>query len=264
MSTLTLSARIDGLDCDLFSTVPSQTMDWDRRALLALHSAVTAQRPSFNYLEVGSYLGGSLQVVVRDDRCARVMSIDTRASESPDTRGVWAYEDNSTARMLELLAAVPGGDLGKLSTFAVDTGELTLDDLPARPDYCFIDGEHTDDAALRDARFCASALPDHGGVVAFHDYPLVVPGVRAFLREAWSDVSYAVAFTGLIFAVELGDSGLLRSAAVDRAIASKWHGMAWRLASRSRRSAHPVLAVWSAMPRLDTAVLRVRQAVGRG
>jgi hypothetical protein len=258
-----LEGRIDGLDCDLFSTVESQTTGWDRRSLLALHSAVAAKRPSFNYLEIGSYLGGSLQVLIRDRRCAHVMSIDTRTSEAPDKRGVWAYEDNSASRMRELLATVPGVDLGKLSTFALGTDELPIDHLPARPDYCFIDGEHTDDAALRDARFCARALPDAGGVVAFHDHPLIAPAIRVFLREAWSDVSYAGAFAGLIFALEFGDTGILRSAVVDRAIASRWHSVAWRLASRSRASTLPLFALWSAMPQLDTAIHRVKQAVGR-
>ena len=263
MSTVPLAARVDGLDCDLFSAVESQTTEWDRRSLLALHSAVASKRDSFSYLEIGSYLGGSLQVVIRDRRCAHVMSIDTRTHDSPDKRGAWTYEDNTTARMLELLSTVPGADLGKLSTYPLGTDELRVADLPARPDYCFIDGEHTDDAALRDARFCARALPDAGGVIAFHDHPLVEPAIRAFVQEAWSDVSCALAFAGLVFAVELGDAGILRSAAVDRAISSEWHSVAWRLASRWRRSAVPLLALWSAMGPLDTAIHRAKTAVNR-
>ena len=263
MSPVRLAARVDGLDCELFSAVESQTTEWDRRSLLALHSAVAAKRPAFSYLEIGSYLGGSLQVLMRDPRCAHVMSIDTRAGQAADKRGVWTYEGNTTTRMRELLATVPGAYLGKLSTFEIGTDKLRIDDLPARPDYCFIDGEHTDEAALRDARFCARALPDSGGVVAFHDYSLVEPAIRAFLREAWRDVSRAVAFAGLMFALELGDTGILRSTSVDRAIASRWHSVAWRLAGRSRRSPLPLLALWSAMPVLDTAIFRVKRTVGR-
>src|SRR4051794_9268432 len=178
-----LAMRVDRLDVDLFSAVESQTTDSDRRSLLALHSAVASKRPSFSYLEVGSYLGGSLQALIRDRRCAHVMSIDTRTREAPDKRlRMWSYEDNSTTRMLELLSTVPDGDLGKISTFMVRTDELRIDDLPARPDYCFIDGEHTDHAALRDARFCAEALADAGGVIAFHDYSMVGPAIRTFVK----------------------------------------------------------------------------------
>src|SRR4051795_12776182 len=100
-----LAMRVDRLDDDLFSAIESQTTDRDRRSLLALHSAVASNRPSFSYLEVGSYLGGSLQALIRDRRCAHVMSVDTRTREAPDKRSrMWSYEDNSTTRMLERLS----------------------------------------------------------------------------------------------------------------------------------------------------------------
>src|SRR3954463_13502668 len=106
-----LGMRVDHLDVDLFSAIESQTTDGDRRSLLALHSAVASKRPSFNYLEIGSYLGGSLQAVVKDRRCVHVMSVDTRTHEAPDKRlQMWSYEDNSTTRMFELLSTVPDGD----------------------------------------------------------------------------------------------------------------------------------------------------------
>jgi hypothetical protein len=259
-----LRARVNRLDCNLFSAVESQTTDRDRRSLLALHSAVAAKRPSFSYLEIGSYLGGSLQVVVRDSRCARVISIDTRTSEAADKRlRMWSYEDNSTGRMLELLSTIPDVNLGKISTFTAGTDELRPADLPARPDYCFIDGEHTDHAALRDARFCADALADAGGVIAFHDCSMVGPGIRTFVKEAWGDISIVLAFNGEVFAIELGDSGILRSSVIDRAIESKWHTVGWRMASRSSRSALPLLALWSGMGPLDTAICRAKETARR-
>jgi hypothetical protein len=218
---------------------------------------------SFTYLEVGSYLGGSLQVVVRDPRCTGVLSIDPRPRKPPDKRfGSYTYEDNSTARMLELLRTVPEADLEKLTTFEVGTDGLRVDDLPTRPDYCFIDGEHTDDAVLRDARFCAEALPTAGGVVAFHDYESLIPAIRTFVRESWADISLAVAFVGLVFAVEFGDRGILRKPVVERAIDSRWHAVAWTLASRSQSSL-PFVALWAAMPVIDRLLLRGRSALGR-
>src|SRR5436305_1253487 len=78
-----LARRIEALDEELFSPIASLT-NWDRRTLLALHAAVAARCATFSYLEIGSYLGGSLQVVMRDPRCATVMSIDPRLSVVPD------------------------------------------------------------------------------------------------------------------------------------------------------------------------------------
>jgi hypothetical protein len=54
--------------------------------------------------------------------------------------------------MLELLSDISDADIGKLSTYDCGTDSLKVSDLPVRPDYCFIDGEHTKEAALQDAR----------------------------------------------------------------------------------------------------------------
>jgi hypothetical protein len=79
--------------------------------------------------------------------------------------------------MLRLLTPVPDANLEKITTLEVGTDKLYLEDLPARPDYCFTDGEPTDEAAPRDARFCARALPARCGVIAFHDYQLLRPAI---------------------------------------------------------------------------------------
>jgi hypothetical protein len=255
--------RIEAFDPRLFSAIESQTTDWDRRALLALHAAAASVLGSFTYLEIGSYRGGSLQAVMQDERCAHVLSIDPRPADPPDKRpGSMAYEDNSTAGMRALLSQLPAADMDKLATFERGTDALTPSDLPVKPDYCFIDGEHTDLAVLRDARFCAEAL--HGaGVIAFHDSDLLEPAIRSFVRDVWADVSFGVAFEatgggGGVFALELGDRGILRSPLVARAIGSRWHSVVWRRASGFRRSPVPFLLAWSAMPVIDLAIVRAR------
>ena len=54
--------------------------------------------------------------------------------------------------------------------------------LGVRPDLCFIDAEHTDDAALRDARYClAAAGPDCA--IAFHDANVVYRALRTLISE---------------------------------------------------------------------------------
>ncbi len=255
-----IEERIEQLDESLFEPIYCQAGDWDRRAFLALHSAVAGALGSFTYLEIGSYLGGSLQAVMQDPRCARVLSIDPRPANPPDSRsGSWEYEDNSTAHMVELLDGLSESDMDKLMTFEVGTDGIRPADLPVKPDYCFVDGEHTDEAVLRDARFCADAL-DGCGIVAFHDYELVKAGIHTFLREAWKDVSRAVMFSGNashegggVFAVELGDRGLTKGPTIERAIGSRWHSALWDVTSRSRTPTL-FLAAWSAVPRIDAAL----------
>jgi hypothetical protein len=259
--TRVLAEQIADLDESLFSFIEPQTPAWDQRTLLALHAATATRLGEFAYLEVGSYLGGSLQVVMRDRRCTSVMSIDPRPELSPDNRGsAWVYENNTKARMLEQLANLPDVDMRKLSTFDMGTDTLSPAALPVRPDFAFIDGEHTDEAALRDARFCAQALPGRG-VIAFHDYPIVGDAIRQFVEEMWTEIKFALAFTGRVFAVELGGAGILRLPVIDRAVSSRWHSVIWRLGNRPRRTATPLLATWSLMPRIDTAIAEVKRRV---
>jgi hypothetical protein len=202
-----LTERIVDLDESLFSLIEAGVEGWDARALLALHDAIAEKLGRFVYLEVGSLFGGSLQVVMRDPRCKQVMSIDPRPELTPDNRGAgWVYKGNTKDRMLEALANLPDVDMTKLSTFDVGTDGLSPSALPVRPDFAFIDGEHTGVAVLRDAHFCAEALRGHG-VIAFHDYPIVGDAIRQFVQETWTEISFALAFTGNVFAVEFGGAG---------------------------------------------------------
>jgi hypothetical protein len=175
------SNRVDALDLSLFEAIRTGgTSDEDRRSLLALHSAI-GRRGGFAYLEIGSYLGGSLQAFLVDPRCRAVTAVDRRDEVSPDERNEpVAYPDNTTENMLHRLAGVPEAELGKLTTVDASTEDLDPNDYAA--DVCFIDGEHTNAAALRDARFSRAVLRDHG-VLVFHDRTLVARGIRAFLRE---------------------------------------------------------------------------------
>jgi hypothetical protein len=199
-----LEDRIAQLDVTLFDHVAeAQSEPGDRRALLALHDGVAA-RGSFSYLEIGSYMGGSLQAAVADPRCTRIVSIDPRPQHPPDVRGgSHEYPDNSTARMLDLLAQVPGADVSKIEPIEASSEDLDPTRIEA-PDLCFIDGEHTNEAVVRDAHFCSEALR-HDGVIAFHDASLVEEGIRRFLRETGPPRrSYPLGFD--VYVVELGNS----------------------------------------------------------
>jgi hypothetical protein len=213
-----LAARVAALDTTLFARIESQTTEPDRASLLALHAAI-AERGPFRYLEIGSHLGGSLQALVADPRCTEIVSIDTRPDSQPDDRGGrFAYDGNSTERMCGLLDEVPGADLSKLRTFEVGTDELPVEELPGAPALCLIDGEHTREAALRDARFCLEAL-DGTGVIAFHDSNVVQSAIDDFVRSLGDRPHAAFQLPDSVAVVQVGADDLPHSPWVQRALA---------------------------------------------
>jgi hypothetical protein len=158
------------LDLTLFRWIESQTSDRDREALLSITEAVCGISGGYRYLEVGSHLGGSLQPHVLDNRCVKIFSIDPRPVEQPDERWTtnYKYEGNSTARMLDLLGAIPGANIQKIQTFEACSWDLSAGSIAEPVEFAFIDGEHTNAAVVRDfiavRRFLAPAA-----VLAFHD-----------------------------------------------------------------------------------------------
>jgi hypothetical protein len=201
--------RLRALDAGLFAHVPSETIRGDRVSLLALQNAVREVHGTYRYLEIGSHLGGSLQSVLLDQLCTGVISIDPRPQVQPDVRGEFEYPGNSTDRMLGHLAGIPGADLGKLRTVEASTSELSAVDVGAA-ELCFIDGQHTFDAALRDARFCLDVVRP-SGVIAFHDFFLVRDAVAAFVDELGDANFSARKLPGTMYAVEIGSAGVLAS-----------------------------------------------------
>jgi hypothetical protein len=257
-----LNRRIDSLDTSLFEEIPDQLIDWDRRALLGLHAAVASARGPFAYLEIGSYLGGSLQALIRDPRCTRIISVDPRLARVPDKRvPEWPYEEKTTEHMMQRLRRVPDADTSKLVALDIPSRDIRPDSLPARSNFCFIDGEHTDEAVLHDAVMCVSAVAGEG-VIAFHDYQLVQPGIREFLSKHWHYISTAFVLNGAVFAVEVGNSRVLRSPVIERAVGSRWHSVAWSFGNRWRRSPNLLFAVWTAIPRLDALIFEGSHRLG--
>jgi hypothetical protein len=194
------------LDTSLFSHVRSQTSELDRISLLALHNSCREVHREFAYLEVGSYVGGSLQVLVADSRCTSITSIDSRPDSAPDVRGASDYRGNSTQRMLDMLGAVPGADLAKVRTIESETSGVAPEDLTA-PQLCLVDGEHTFDAVLNDARFCRRVVRENGAI-AFHDRRLVRPAIERFLDELSTVPHDGYPLLGQIYVIELGPTRL--------------------------------------------------------
>jgi hypothetical protein len=199
-----IADRIRTLDTRLFAYVESQTSDDDRKSLLAVHHGIATRTGGFSYLEIGSHLGGSLQVLIADPRCVRCVSIDSRPQWMPTDRAGLdrnEYPGNSTEQMRRRLETVPDADLSKLETVDESTENLAPGRF-ARPDFCFIDAEHTYRAALRDARFCRTVMQG-AGIIAFHNFFFIERAILHFLRETpRPHRSYLLRHS--VFVIELG------------------------------------------------------------
>ena len=203
--TTDFETRLAALDTSLFRHVLSQMPEDDQMSLLAVQAAVRARHPQFVYLEIGSYMGGSLQPFVVDPRCQKIISIDPRLSEYRDTRGTHPYAGNTTARMLEGLGKIPNADLRKIQSLEGGTDTIGPEAIQPAPHICLIDGEHTNEATLRDARFCLSVV-DPNGCILFHDGHLIYASLDQFIKEmAQSGRSFRpYVLPETIFAIDLG------------------------------------------------------------
>lgn len=212
---MSFAESLEALDPELLAPIESETSPGDRRSLLALHLACRRRHLSFCWLEIGSHLGGSLQALVRDPACEAIESIDPRPEQIADERlGAISYPDNSTARMLELLEALPGADASKVRTHEVGTEALDPESVQ-RPHVCFVDGEHTDEACARDAAFCLAALKE-SGVVVFHDIGVIYRAVNAFVETLRArGIPHSLAYLpDSVFAIEIGPRDVLADPAV--------------------------------------------------
>ncbi len=207
---------------DVYDAVLTELFREDRRSILAVQQALREARGRYNYLEIGSHLGGSLQPFLRDPACLRAYSIDPRPLAQADVRGVqFFYPENSTARMLDALRSSYEPELAKLRTFDVDARDVRAEDLPALADLCFIDGEDTDAAALGDFKSCLRlAGPD--SVILFSNVQLIFRGFQRSLdllaERGLAHRAYVLPLK--VGVVELGAGGLWRHPAVHERFAS--------------------------------------------
>ncbi len=222
-------SKISQLDTGLFKHVLSQSTENDKRSLLAVQLAIR-QRKEFVYLEIGSYLGGSLQPYVADPRCRQIISIDPRPCALPDERGVTQRYVATTESMLDCLRDVPGTDLGKLHTIEAGTETILTGSLPSRPDLCFIDGEHTDVAVLRDSQFCLAALQG-SGCITYHDANIVYNGIHSFIEilRQRAIPFRAMHLPDCIFLIELGEPVACDSKIIHAMQRESYSGYLWSL-----------------------------------
>ncbi|HTH51280.1 MAG TPA: class I SAM-dependent methyltransferase [Pyrinomonadaceae bacterium] len=198
--------QIKDLDLSLFSKIPSQSTDEDKRSLLAVQLGVRETVGEYRYLEIGSYLGGSIQPHLLDPLCTQIVSIDKRPPSQPDERGIdYVYKNNSTARMMERLGGV-SADLTKVATIDGDSRSIPEGAVERGMTLCFIDGEHTDEASVADFEFCYRVVDRERGAIAFHDAQITYNGIAACvekLEEEGADFR-AYALPNALFVIELG------------------------------------------------------------
>lgn len=210
MSTKTFESQLASLDIALFSRIDAQLTDDDKRSLLAVHHALREQIPGYVYLEIGSHLGGSIQPHLQDARCTRIISIDKRPTAVPDDRGYDVpYPENSTAHMLSLLRAISPDADARITCFDEDASGITPDRLPGRPHLCFIDGEHTERAAMADYAFCRKVIRDNG-VILFHDANVIYTGLVKIIEQLETEKTKFKAYVlpSSIFVLTLGETDL--------------------------------------------------------
>lgn len=211
------------MDISIFDPVPTQLFPADRRSILAVQSAVAEHFGEYSYLEIGSYLGGSLQPHLIDERCSAIFSIDPRPRAQPDERGLkFEYPDNTTERMINALRPTYSDHLGKLRTFDSDASEVDPASFTPPPTLCFVDGEHTDRAVYRDFQVCLRASR-HRGAILFDDAHIVYRGIAECIRSLREqNISHRAYFLPRkIGVIELGDAGLHRSPLIAELLATQ-------------------------------------------
>jgi hypothetical protein len=150
-------------------SIPTQLSPGDCRVLQAVQNHISQQQP-YVYLEIGSYLGGSLSPHLTTPRCEQVWSVDTRRTgQIQDERAIDYAYTVTTQHMLDQLRD------NNIPTERLHTIDGTVSDVPdIRADLIFIDGEHTNSAVISDAVNCLRFDPR---IILFHDDWIVHEGI---------------------------------------------------------------------------------------
>jgi predicted O-methyltransferase YrrM len=185
--------------------IESQSSDRDKEFLLAAKRMIGEVAPGYDYLEIGSFLGGSLAPFLVDPACASILSIDERGKTLPDERGaLFDYAGITTQSMIDRLH-LAGLDTTKLTTHDGPIDTMTVPE--RRFDLAFIDGEHTDQACFRDFLWALPMMKPNS-VVLFHDSSLIYKAIRLielYLRKEGRPFVFLKHGNSEMSAIFLGD-----------------------------------------------------------
>lgn len=181
-------------------TIPSQLNSADHEILQHMHG-LASSLGIYNYLEIGSYLGGSLQYALAASRCTEVVSVDTRLTgQINDERQIDYSYTVSTADMLTQLHD------HKIKTDKLTCIDGTVEDVNSKFNVIFIDGEHTVRATFWDAINSLDLLKENG-LLLFHDAWIVhhaIDCVELLLKHQGREFSSAKFVDSDIYAIAFG------------------------------------------------------------
>lgn len=153
-------------------TIPNQLSGQDIQTLISIMNFVCSHGP-YSYLEIGSYLGGSLQWHLSNSHCKQIVSIDKRSQDKiKDERHIDYAYTVTTQDMLNVLT------LNNLPIDKLTAIDGTVDNIPGNLqfDLVFIDAEHTNQAVFYDGQKCLAAAKENS-VIMFHDDWIVFRGI---------------------------------------------------------------------------------------
>jgi hypothetical protein len=158
--------------------IQSQTSEQDRVFIFDVLNLMKRSVGQFHYIEIGSFMGGSLAPFLIEDNCLSILSIDERERQQPDERGaLYDYGSITSEKMIDNLHE-HGLSTSKLRVF-----DGSIDSVPPQNikfDLGFIDAEHTDEAAFRDYLYIMDFM-NEDCLIMFHDSSLVSKALRHIL-----------------------------------------------------------------------------------
>lgn len=226
MHTEKLKNFLAAKNVELYEAVPSQSSKKDRTAFLELQSIVRAEFSPYVYLEIGSFLGGTLTPFCLDEACRTIYSIDARVLTAPNEAATELsnYGEHSSLAMRERLTAATGFDDKKLICFDCDARNVPQEKIDQKVNLVLIDGEHTNSAVVSDFNAVKEFLaPD--AVIAFHDYSCVADGVSEISRcvDKMAANALKLKLDGEVYAIFLNSDIARRSGYVRRCIVNwRW------------------------------------------
>lgn len=141
---------------------------------------IGGQYENYSYLEVGVYYGQSLPYQLVREECSKVMGVDLFPKTYPDERHFVHKKQPNWEQVFTYLddRDVPRE---KLEHFHGDVADLPVE---YQYDIAFIDAEHTNEAAFRDALNVMPHMKDDC-LIIFHDTTLVFGAIDCF--RVWLD-----------------------------------------------------------------------------
>ena len=167
---------------NFFFPIASQTSNIDKFVLLKIMKFIGLKKNKYSYLEIGSFLGGSLTPFLRDKKCKKILSIDKRNQVLDDERHEkWSYKKIPCKLMIENLKK-NNLDISKLKTFDGDVSNFSTKN---KFDLVFIDGVHTDTNTFSDFLHSLDIV-HRNSIILFHDSDVIFKAlnlINIFLKK---------------------------------------------------------------------------------